>query len=90
MINLIKTNELHDQYVLFSNEEQLLSQFNGTNDLLQEFNLYYRRLFNERQDKAGDLCRESRRIKETVTVVFLKGSLCRSKNRNFGATDCFF
>jgi hypothetical protein len=30
-----------------SKEEQLLSQFNGTNDLLQEFNHYYKNLFQE-------------------------------------------
>ena len=33
-----------------SKEEQLLSQFNGTNDLLEEFNLYYESLFKEKID----------------------------------------
>jgi len=33
-----------------SKEEQLLSQFNGTNDLLKEFNLYYESLFKEKID----------------------------------------
>jgi len=31
-----------------SKEEQLLSQFNGANDLLKEFNLYYENLFQEK------------------------------------------
>lgn len=31
-------------------EEQLLSQFNGTNDLLQEFYLYYKKLCKEKVD----------------------------------------
>lgn len=33
-----------------SKEEQLLNQFNGTNDLLEEFNLYYQHLFKEKID----------------------------------------
>jgi hypothetical protein len=54
-----------------SEEEQLLSQFNGTNDLLEEFYLYYQRLSKENVDYF-DSKGNKRTFSITTEIEFVK------------------